>query len=378
MAELAYEYRVSIDGVRSRFLDNGNGLQMHTLDAGPERPDAPVVVLLHGFPELAFSWRQVIPRLANAGFRVIAPDQRGFGQTSGWDARFEADLSTFRFLNLVRDVMGLLAALEVETVEAVVGHDFGASIAGYAALLRPDRFKRLVLMSAPFTGAPVLSADSLRPPDGVEGVTEALRRLPRPRKHYHWYYTRSTANEQMVYCEQGVHDFLRAYFHHKSADWPNHPHELDGWTADALSEMPTYYIMDALETMPEAVAHHMPGEATIAQCDWLTEGELRVYSTEFQRTGFQGGLNWYRVRMHRPFNRELAVFAGMTIDIPSLFVSGAQDWGVYQTPGALHAMQNRLCTNMETVDLVAKAGHWVQQERGVEVADRLLDFLRKR
>src|SRR5437899_9409324 len=141
-------------GIRSRYVDDINGLRVHVLEAGFETKDRPCVLLLHGFPELAFSWRKVMPDLAAAGYHVIAPDQRGYGRTTGWDADYDGDLASFRLLNLLRDAIGVLFALGHRTAEAVVGHDFGASVAAYAALVRPDIFKRLVLMSAPFSGPP--------------------------------------------------------------------------------------------------------------------------------------------------------------------------------------------------------------------------------
>src|SRR5216110_652796 len=141
-------------GIRSRYVDNINGLRMHVLEAGFETRGRPCVLLLHGFPELAYSWRKVLPALAAAGYHAIAPDQRGYGRTTGWDADYDGDLANFRFMNLLRDSIGVLFALGHHTTEAVVGHDFGATVGAYAALVRPDIFKRLVLMSAPFGGPP--------------------------------------------------------------------------------------------------------------------------------------------------------------------------------------------------------------------------------
>jgi pimeloyl-ACP methyl ester carboxylesterase len=143
-------------GIRSRFVDDINGLRMHVLEAGFETPRRPCLLLLHGFPELAFSWRKVMPALAGAGYHVIAPDQRGYGRTTGWDANYDGDLASFRLLNLVRDALGLVSAFGYRAVEAVVGHDFGSSVAAWCALVRPDVFRSVVLMSAPFAGPPPL------------------------------------------------------------------------------------------------------------------------------------------------------------------------------------------------------------------------------
>src|SRR4029453_5458876 len=130
------------NGIRACVLPGINGLDIHVLEAGHETPGRPAVLLLHGFPELAYSWRKVMPALAAAGYHPIAPDQRGYGRPTGWDADYDGDLSGFRFMNLLRDAIGVLFALGHRTAEAVVAHDFGPSVAAYAALLRPDIFTR--------------------------------------------------------------------------------------------------------------------------------------------------------------------------------------------------------------------------------------------
>src|ERR1700674_4538977 len=201
--------------IRSRFVEGVNGLRIHVLEAGFETRGRPCVLLLHGFPELGFSWRKVMPQLAAAGYHVIAPDQRGYGRTTGWDADYDGDLASFRMLNLVRDALGLVAALGHDFgagVAAVIGHDFGASVAAWRALVRPDVFRAVALMSAPFAGPPALPESA--PPAAVpaEGIHAALAALPRPRKHYQWYYSTRAANRDMTQCPQGVHDFLRGYF----------------------------------------------------------------------------------------------------------------------------------------------------------------------
>jgi pimeloyl-ACP methyl ester carboxylesterase len=362
------------NGVRARTLPGINGLDVHVLEAGHETSGRPAVLLLHGFPEIAYSWRKVLPALAAAGYHAIAPDQRGYGRTTGWDASYDGDLASYRFLNLVRDAMGVVSALGYRSVEAVVGHDFGVTVAAYGALVRPDFFKRMVLMSGPFAGPPPLVRT---PPSNAPDIHAALAALPRPRKHYQWYYSTRGANQDMWNAPQGVHAFLRAYFHHKSADWKaNKPFKLRGWTAEELAKMPTYYIMDLAEGMASTVAKEMPSPAEIADNKWLTEKELAVYSGEYERIGFQGGLQWYRVQTGGRFNGELEVFAGRTIDVPSAFISGASDWGVYQRPGALEKMKNDACARLWGVHLVDGAGHWVQQEQPGAVNRLLLEFLK--
>jgi pimeloyl-ACP methyl ester carboxylesterase len=376
-------------GIRSRFVPNINGLTMHLLEAGFESQDRPCVLLLHGFPELAYSWRKVMLPLAAAGFHVIAPDQRGYGRTTGWDGNYDGDLASFGMLNLVRDTLGLVAALGYRTVAAVVGHDFGSPVAAWCTLIRPDVFRAVVLMSAPFAGPPPLpfntvqqgargGASGASPAAAVEDIHAALAALTRPRKHYQWYYSTREADADMHQCPQGLHAFLRAYYHMKSTDWKhNMPFPLQAWSADELAKMPTYYIMDLEQGMAETVASEMPSAAEIAACTWLPDEELAVYSTEYSRTGFQGGLQWYRCATGGKDIVTLQLFSGRTIDVPSLFIAGQSDWGVYQRPGTFERMQTSACTDMRGCHVLDGAGHWVQQEQPEHVSRLLTQFLRQ-
>ena len=326
---------------------------MHVLEAGD--PVRPCVLLLHGFPELAYSWRKVMPALAQAGYYAIAPDQRGYGATTGWDER---DLASFSMRNIVKDAIELLGILGIGKAH-VVGHDFGSPVAAYAAMTRPDRCHSVVLMSAPFGGAPV---------GGRAGnIHEELAKLGR--KHYQWYFSMPEADADMRRCPQGVHAFLRAYYHYKSADWPgNRPFPLAGWTAAELAKMPTYYIMELGKGMAETVAPHKPAKAPA----WLTDEELAVYADAFERTGFQGGLNWYRVATDPRFAMSSEK---SSIDIPSMYIAGASDWGIYQKPGELERMRHAVCKDFRGAHFVDGAGHWVQQERPEAVCAALIRFL---
>jgi pimeloyl-ACP methyl ester carboxylesterase len=367
--------------IRSRTANNINGLTMHVLEAGFETRGRPCILLLHGFPELAFSWRKVMPALADAGYHVIAPDQRGYGRTTGWSADYDGDLSPFRFTNLVRDAIGLVSAFGYRSVDAVIGHDFGSPVAAWCALLRPDVFRAVAMMSAPFGGAPGLPFDTVDKPVSPrreDPVHHELERLPRPRKHYQWYYSTREANGEMVNARQGLHNFLRAYYHHKSADWKdNKPYPLKAWSAEELAKLPTYYVMDLDRTMPETVATEMPSATEIAANTWLPDSELAFYAAEYARTGFQGGLQWYRCGTSGTFDAELQLWSGRTIDVPSCFISGKQDWGTYQRVGVFEAMQNNVCTAMIGVHLVDGAGHWVQQEQSQDVSRLLLQFIKQ-
>jgi pimeloyl-ACP methyl ester carboxylesterase len=368
-------------GIRSRFVDNVNGIRFHVLEAGFEVRNRPAVLLIHGFPELAYSWRKVMLPIVSAGYHVIAPDLRGYGRTSGTDVIFDDDFTPFRTLNEVRDMLGLVSALGYRSVAAVVGHDFGSPVAAWCSVVRPDVFRSTVLMSAPFAGPPALPFDTAHvseaAPNAVDRIHEELANLDPPRKHYQWYYSTREANDNMRNAPQGLHSFLRGYYHMKSADWKeNRPFRLEARTAAEWAKLPRYYVMDLDKGMAETVAPEMPTPAEISACKWLPDEELKVYSTEYGRTGFQGGLESYRVLTSGRFTPELQIFSGLTIDQPSMFVAGKSDWGVYQSPGALERMQKSACTRMQGVHLVAGAGHWVQQEQPEKVSELILQFLR--
>ena len=430
------------EGLRSRQLNGVNGLNLHLLEAGFDAGPRPTVLLLHGFPELAYSWRHVMPALAAAGYHVVAPDQRGYGRTvalrgagnvvhagasqhanstssaksaiaadqvdkaagNAWHTDYDSDLQPSHLLSLAGDAVALVAALGLRQVHAVVGHDFGSMVAAWCALLRPDVFRSVVLMSAPFGGAPAWPAATNRSVQGTSAAQAAtpkstplsasdpapeppsapaptldlsLAALPRPRVHYQRYYSTRQANADMLHCPQGVHDFLRAYYHVKSADWPdNRPRPLAAMSAQALAELPTYYVMDAGRSMAETVAEHMPSPEHIASSAWLPEAELAVYAAEFGRTGFQGGLQWYRSLGSAAHQAQFRPFAGRRIEVPCAYIAGASDWGIYQKPGTFEAMSTpRVCADWRGSHLLPGAGHWVQQEQAEAVNQHLLAFL---
>ncbi|HUU33551.1 MAG TPA: alpha/beta hydrolase, partial [Vicinamibacterales bacterium] len=247
---------------------------------------------------------------------------------------------------------------------------------------RPDVFRSVVMMSAPFGGtarlpfntANVPPAPVTPPPDMDAG----LAALTPPRKHYQTYYTTREANDNMWKAPQGLHQFLRAYYHAKSADWPgNTPHALAANTPAEFAQLPRYYVMDRDRGMAEQVAAEMPSAAQIAACAWLPDRELAVYAAEYGRTGFQGGLQSYRVGRVPRLSAELSLFAGRSIDVPALFVSGKSDWGVFQRAGSFDAMQKNACTRFRGAHLLAGAGHWVQQEQPASTAALIIDFLRE-
>ncbi|MEQ1729923.1 MAG: alpha/beta hydrolase [Vicinamibacterales bacterium] len=365
-------------GIRSRFVENVNGLRMHVLEAGFETPGRPALLLIHGYPELAYSWRKVMGPLAAAGYHVFAPDVRGYGRTTPSPVAYTDDLRPFGSLNKIKDMLALVSAMGYRSVAAVIGHDQGSPLAGWCACARPDVFTSVAMMSAPWGGTaslPFNSANGPRPAaPAPDTIYDDLAKLSPPRKHYQRYYQTAVANENMWHPKQGLHDFLRAYYHAKSADWPNNrPGPLAARTASEWAKLPRYYVMDLDKGMAEQVALDMPTAAEVAANRWLPDSDLRVYTQEYGRTGFQGGLNGYR---GSPGDSDLQVFAGRKIEVPSTFMGGKSDWGVYQNPGALERLERTHTTNYKGTKLVDGAGHWVQQEQPAELSRLLLEFLK--
>lgn len=359
-----------------------NGLDVHVLEAGHESPGRPLALLLHGFPDLAYGWRHLIPLLADAGYHVVAPDQRGFGRTTGWLNGYDTPLEPFGFLNMTRDALALVSALGYRRTAMLVGHDFGSPVAAYCALARPDVFPSVVLMSAPFPGTPAFAFDTAdseasptQPNTANQRLAAALAALDPPRKHYQQYLSGQEANADLWHPPQGLHAFLRAFFYVKSADWPgNKPHSLKAPTPTELAQLPTYYVMELDKTMSQTVAQFHPSAAEVAACKWLTEPELDVYTAEYARTGFQGALQLYRVFTDPALNAELRLFSGRTIDVPSLFIGGKSDWASYVSPGAIEVMKSKATTKMSGIELIDGAGHWIQQEQPARLAALLLAF----
>lgn len=385
MTTSSYHEQTLPKGVRSRMIPGINGLDVHVLEAGGESPGQPLALLLHGFPDLAYGWRHLMPVLAQAGYHVVAPDQRGYGRTTGWVNRYDTSLAPFGMLNLVRDALGLVAALGHRRTSLLVGHDFGSPVAAYCALARPDVFTSVVLMSAPFTGPPAFAchaaqgeAPPVRQANPAQELAAALAALDPPRVHYQQYLSTRQANDDLWHPPQGLRQFLRGFFHVKSADWPgNRPHPLKAMTAAEFARMPAYYVMERGKTMPQTVAELEPSCTGESACEWLTETELDVYAREYERTGFQGALQAYRVVADSELNAELRLFSGQTIDVPSLFIGGASDWGTHAAPGALDAMRTRAATKLLGMDLIPDAGHWIQQEQPARLGTRLLEFMKE-
>ncbi|KAF2151842.1 alpha/beta-hydrolase [Myriangium duriaei CBS 260.36] len=381
-------------GVQSSYVDctSSCGLNFHILSAGKEEGvKRPLILLMHGYPEIAFSWRIILLKLAAQGFYVVAPDQRGYGRTTGWDTRpfDKVDLRQFTITNLVRDVVCLTYALGYEKVYSIIGHDFGAVTSAMCPLIRPDIFTSCIQMSHPHHAPPTPAfdvGDELNPSsektpiNAQQGHTiqDDLAALYPPRKHYKWYNSTQAAADDWYHPPQGLRDFLRGYFHLKSANWAkNDPRPLAEWSARELAKMPEYYVLPKDMSMPEAVEELMQGESTSASKRWLSDGDLAVYVFEWSRTGFQGGLNWYRAQTSSSSTqqRDMLLFAGRKIEVPCTFISGEKDWGTYQQPGAFDKYHEN-CTDFRGTTIIKGAGHWVQQEQPEKTMEAILAFFK--
>lgn len=383
-------------GITQRHVDLTSvatcGLKIFLLEAGS--PKDPLVLLFHGYPELAYTWRKIILPLASKGYHVVAPDSRGYGRTTGWDTSSyaHANLSQFTKTQLVLDNIVLMRALGHETAACVVGHDFGATAASACALTRPDLFKAAVFMShVPLGPAELPPLDRASESKGSkEG--EAQARLPRdpdiltslakrdsPVKHYQWYNSTPSAAHDWENPPQGLRAFLRGYVHLKSHAWQGHGDlgRLTGWTADQLARMPGYYIMPISSTMPDIVEQEMRSEDASLTKAFMSDEELDVYASEFERTGFQGMLNWYRSSTDpRSLDPAMTIFAGRKFDVPTTYISGAADWGNYQRPGALEGLETgRTASDYRGTRIFDGAGHWPQTEIPKIVCEEVLKFL---
>lgn len=374
-------------GITQRYVDLTSdptcGLKIHILEAGD--PSHPLILLFHGYPELAYTWRKMLLPLSSSGYHVVAPDLRGYGRTTGWEdsgsSYARTDLAHFTNMQLLLDNLALVRALGhgEEGAVCVVGHDFGANAASVCTLVRPDLFRRGVFLGHVPTGeggrggSLQKSPPLLRDPD----VHASLARREQPLKHYQWYNSTPGAADNWENPPQGLKAFLRGYLHLKSHVWKGNAGagRLKGWTAEELARMPGYYMMPLDASMPDVVARDMQGEdaSLTARKGITTDDELDVYVHEFTRTGFQGMLNWYRSatddggsskdNVHK---KAMTMFAGKKYEVPVTYIGGEADWGNYQRPGALEALENgETATRYRGTRIFEGAGHWPQ----VEISD---------
>jgi pimeloyl-ACP methyl ester carboxylesterase len=321
--------------ISHRFIQT-NGIRMHLAEAGT----GPLVVLCHGFPESWYSWRHQLKSLADAGFHAVAPDMRGYGQT---DRPTEVDQYTL--LHLTGDIVGLLDALGEQTA-AIAGHDWGAPVAWHAALLRPDRFRAVIGLSVPFIPR------RLGPPTTLMPQTEDAL-------FYQLYF--QTPGVAEAELEGNVRRTLRTLLYSGSGNAPRPEGRANAEGVGMVSREGGF--LDSMADPPV-----LP--------PWLTDADIEFYVREFQRTGFTGGLNWYRAV---DLSWELlAPFAGAKVTVPALYVAGDRDLVV-----ALRGM-DLLIPNLKSfvpqlsqTIMLPGCGHWTQQERAAEVSKAMVEFMAK-
>ena len=307
-----------------------NGIKMHLAEQG----DGPLVVLCHGFPELWYSWRHQLTALAEAGYHAVAPDQRGYGQTDRPEA-----IDDYHIFELTGDLVGLVDALG-EQRAVIVDHDWGAAVAWHCALLRPDLFAAVVLLSVPYLQR---SWADPRP-------TEQMKRLAGENRFYQLYFQEPGRAEAEL--EADVRKSMLMLLYSASGDPP--------------PEKRWRFLFNKSETFLDTcmVPERLPA--------WLTEPDLNFFVNEFERTGFGGALNWYRnidaLWKLTPF------LSGAKIHQPSLFIAGELDAVIAMYQAAFEGLEQTM-PGLEKKVLVQGAGHWIQQERPAEVNELLLQFL---
>jgi pimeloyl-ACP methyl ester carboxylesterase len=320
--------------IKHRFIET-NGLRMHLAEAG----EGPLVVLCHGWPESWYSWRHQLVALAEAGYHAVAPDQRGYGQTDCPQA-----IDQYTLLHLVGDMVGLLDALGAPNA-VIAGHDWGAPVAWHAALLRPDRFRAVIGLSVPYRPRSPARPTTLMPqtPEAIfyqlyfqpPGVAEAeFERDPR-----------ATIRKVLVF---GGGDPSRGARSASGGDVGMVPR--NGGFLSGREDPPT-----------------LPA--------WITEKDIDFYAAEFARTGFRGGLNWYR-NIDRGWEL-LAPWANAKVTVPALYMAGDQDLVVaFRGMDKLLPALPMFVPRIRPPIMLAGCGHWTQQERPAEVNAAMLDFLR--
>ncbi len=304
-----------------------NGIRMFFEEAG----QGPLVVLCHGFPETSHSWRHQLTALSEAGFRAVAPDMRGYGQTDRPEA-----VEDYTIFHLTGDVIGLIAALG-ETSAIVVGHDWGAAVAWHVALLRPDICRAVVAMSVPF-----------QPRNPAKAPIPTFRAFTKAKGLPDFYMVRFQEQGIEAGFERDLDRAIRTTLYGLSGDVPKD----QAWSPfEGLSKV--------------ALPDRLPS--------WISETDVQAYVEAFQRSGFRGPLNWYR-NIDRNWAL-MAPFDGLKIAPPALFITGSED-GVRLFAGQAEARLAESVPNLKGSVEVKGAGHWVQQEAPEAVNAALLDFIR--
>ena len=322
-------------GVAHRTLET-NGIRMHVAEQGT----GPLVVLCHGFPESWYSWRHQLAALAEAGFHAVAPDMRGYGGTDRPD-----EIGAYTLLHLVGDMVGLLDALG-EPSAVIAGHDWGAPVAWHAALLRPDRFRAVIGLSVPY-----VPRRPVRPTTTMPRTDDAM--------FYQLYFQTPGVAESEL--ERDVRLTIRRVLYSASGDRVRDA--LGSRTGGDVGMVPTSGGFLSRMADPPSLP------------PWLSEADVDFYAAEFARTGFRGGLNWYR-NIDRNWEL-LAPFAGARVQVPALYVAGDRDLVVaFRGMDQLLPNLGKLVPNLRRTLMLPGCGHWTQQERPHEVTAAMLEFLR--
>jgi pimeloyl-ACP methyl ester carboxylesterase len=336
MTEERSSLETTVNEVKHRVLET-NGIRMHIAERGA----GPLVVLCHGFPESWYSWRHQLQALAEAGFHVVAPDMRGYGETDRPEA-----IDQYTLLHLMGDMVGLLDALGADKA-VIAGHDWGAPVAWYSALLRPDRFRAVIGLSVPFR--PRLP---VRPTSLMTQNDDAL--------FYQLYFQASGVAEAEL--ERDVRRSIRSLLYSASGDAPRRESSIT--SGDDVGMVPRRDGLLARMTNPASLPR------------WLTEVDADFYVREFTRTGFRGGLNWYR-NIDRNWEL-LAPFSGAQVRVPALYVAGDRDLVVaFRGMDQLIANLGHFVPQLRGTLMLPGCGHWTQQERPQEVNAAMIDFLRR-
>jgi pimeloyl-ACP methyl ester carboxylesterase len=313
-----------------------NGVRIHIAEQGV----GPLIILCHGFPECWYSWRHQLSALAQAGFHAVAPDMRGYGQS---DCPAASDQYTL--LHLVGDMVGLLDTLGAESA-VIAGHDWGAPVAWHAALLRPDRFHAVIGLSVPFR-----PRGTVRPTTVMPQTDDAV--------FYQLYF--QTPGVAEAEFERDVRMTLRRLLYSASGDAPR---------GNASIVQP-----DTVGMVPRSGGFLIRSMDPPVLPPWLTDADLEFFVREFTRTGFRGGLNWYR-NIDRNWEL-LAPFAGARVNVPALYIAGDRDLVVaFRGMDQLIPNLSQFVPHLERTVMLPGCGHWTQQERPEEVNAAMIDFLR--
>ena len=313
-----------------------NGIEISYVEKGT----GPLVLFCHGFPESWFSWRHQIPALAAAGYRAVALDMRGYGGTSKPE-----EIEAYNISNLVGDVVQAVTALG-ESSAVIVGHDWGAPVAWYSGLMRPDVFRAVIALSVPYSPPAVL-------PMGVD-LNQVMKMNAGERDYYRLYFQEPGIAEADL--EADVRKTMLGFLYTISGDIVKDGVHAAGWDG--------HFPMGETASDQLVVPEKLPV--------WLSEEDLQFYVKQFSETGFRGGLNWYRNIKRIPSN--LAPFLGEKIGQPTLYLYGEHDMIAGNTPDAIEALSANL-PDLRGLHKLLDAGHWLQQERPHEVNAAIIDFL---